>query len=68
MGKIHAVCLQMLAKGIIGLDVSSSANVGTDKFTNADVIVTLPNAKAEDDGVELHAYSLPECWEGMSTM
>ena len=68
MGRIHALCLQMMAKGIIGFAPASSANVRTDKFSNANVVVTLPNATAGEDGVLLHAYSLPESWHGMTTV
>ena len=68
MGPIHALCLQLLGRGIIGLHSSDSSKIGTDKFDENDVVVRLLDAVDESDPDQcLHpAYTLNERWNGMT--
>ena len=68
MGQIHGLCLQMLARGIIGLRSSDPSKVGTDKFDENDVVVCLLDAVDETDPDKClqPAYTLPERWHGMT--
>ena len=45
MSQAHAVCLQMVAKGIILMNVTDRTKVGTDKITRKNLAVTCPRAK-----------------------
>ena len=64
MGQIHALALQLLANGIIGLVVEDQTKIGTDKLNQDHTGVTLLNAKNGD--VMLPAYFVGSCWKGMN--
>ena len=64
MGQIHALALQLLANGIIGLVVEDQTKIGTDKLNQDHTGVTLLNAK--NGHVMLPAYFVDSCWKGMN--
>ena len=66
--QIHAVCLQMVAGGILALKVKDATKVGTDKLNGAHLCVVCPNAKYAKDGNTLcaPAYMRDECWKGFN--
>ena len=43
MGPIHALVLQLIAKGIVALGISDSTKMGTAKLKDNDVMLYLPN-------------------------
>ena len=63
-----AVCLQMVAKGIISMNVTDRTKVGTDKITRKDVAVTCPRAKRCVDGDECWCpgFMADELWEELN--
>jgi hypothetical protein len=65
MGPIHALALQMLAKGIIELYVSDTTKIGTDKISDSHVLIRIPNAK-DEHGTILSAHGIRGLWDGMS--
>ena len=54
MSQVHAVCLQMIARGIISMNVTDRTKVGTEKITRTDLTVTWSRIKLNVDG--------DECW------
>ena len=68
MGQVHAVCLQMIAKGIISLNVTDRTKVGTDKIEKKHLAVTCPRAKRNVDGDECWCpgFMVDELWEGLN--
>mmetsp|Transcript_15257 Transcript_15257/g.32285 ORF Transcript_15257/g.32285 Transcript_15257/m.32285 type:complete len:390 (+) Transcript_15257:1064-2233(+) len=66
MRSLHALCLQLIAKGIVQLDTLEAPKIGTDKFGVKDVVVFLGNG-VDDDGVTMPAYSIRSKWKGLTT-
>ena len=50
VGQIHALCLQLIAAGIISLAVTDRSRIGTDKMSSKVVAVTCPNVRRAKDG------------------
>ena len=65
MVPIHALCLQMVAKGIIALDVSDKTKVGTEDLQSSHVVITSRTGKTAD-GNDMLAQSIVENWKGLS--
>ena len=67
--QIHAVCLQMVAAGMIAFRVKDQEKLGTDKVSKADLSVFCPNVEVEvgDRMVWVVGYQSDECWEGFNT-
>ena len=61
MGPIHALALQLLAKGIIELKVSDQIKVGTDNLNDTHIIVDLANA-CDSEGITMPAFCMEESW------
>ena len=51
MGQVHALCLQMIAKGIIELKVNNKTNIGTDEMTRGELSVACPIVKRVRNGL-----------------
>ena len=68
MSQVHAACLQVVAKGIISMNVTDRTKVGTDKITRKDVAVTCPRAKRCVDGDECWCpgFMVDKLWEGLN--
>ena len=68
MGQVHAVCLQMIAKGIIALNVTDRTKVGTGQVAKKHLAVTCPRAKRIVDGDECWCpgFMVDELWEGLN--
>ena len=68
MSQVHAICLQMVAKEIISMNVTDRTKVGTDKITRKDVVMTYPRAKRCVDGDECWCpgFMVDELWEGLN--
>ena len=64
-GQFHALAIQLLAKGIIGLDIPDNNKVGTNKLTGEHIRITLPNA-VDSDGLVLPAYMVQTSYENLS--
>ena len=67
-GQINAVCLQLIAAGIVSLKVTDTSKIGTEKITAKDIVVICPNDKAIRDG---RVYCRPtmyvdNLWEGFN--
>lgn len=65
MGPIHALVLQLLAKGILALGVLDMTKIGKKEFSAQHVSFTLPNA-TDGDGILMPAYMMDERWAGMN--
>ena len=65
MGPIHALALQLLAKGIIELKVSDQTKVGTDNLNGTHIIVGLANA-CNSEGITMLDFCMEESWSGLS--
>jgi len=71
-GQFHALAIQLLAKDIIGFEVTDTSKVATNKLTADHIGITLSNAK-DSDGRMLPAYMIENsykyltCVECMST-
>ena len=57
--------MQLLAKGIIGLDIPDNNKVGTNKLTGEHVRITLLNA-VDSDGLVLPAYMVQNSYKNLS--
>ena len=68
MGQVHALCLQMIAKGIIVLKVDDKTKVGTDKTTRRELAATCPIVKRARNGLTYcyESYRMDEMWEGIN--
>ena len=64
MGQIHGLALQLLAKGIIGLDVEDKSKIGTPHLGKKNLVIKLLNA--DDDGMSMPAYLLTNAFDGMN--
>jgi len=66
--QMHAVCLQMIAGGLLALKVKDATKVGTDKLNGTHMWVVYPNANYAKDGNTLcaPAYMRDECWKGFN--
>ena len=67
-GQIHAVCLQLIAAGIVSLKVTDTSKIGTEKITAKDIVVICLNDKKIRDG---RVYCRPamyvdDLWEGFN--
>ena len=67
MSQYHALALQLIAKGVIGLTVTETAKIGTNKISTDNIAITLPNA-TDGDGIILPAYMLDQVYAGMTTL
>lgn len=65
-GPIHGLVLQLLAKRIIGLTVSDTTKVGTDKLMKRHLIARLLNS--DDDGMSMPSYLMDNAFSGMNIM
>lgn len=65
-GQIHGLALQLVAKGIIKLDVSDKTKIGTKHFKVDDVCISLPVTKV--NGVPLPAYAIDDSYSGLNTI
>jgi len=64
-GQFHALAIQLLAKGIIGLDIPDNNKAGTNKLTGEHIRITLPNA-VDSDGLVLPAYMVQNSYKNLS--
>lgn len=64
MFQIHALVLQLIAKGIIALSISDTSKIGTNELCGKHLIVALPNA--DHDGTIKPVYLVDKCWEGLN--
>ena len=64
MAPIHALVLQLLAKGILALGVLDTTKIGKKKSSAAHVSMTLPTSM--DGDIALPAYMIDSNWEGMN--
>ena len=67
MGQYHALVLQLIAKGVIGLDVSETSKIGTNKLSTDNIGIILPNA-SNGDGIILPVYMLDHVYAGMTSL
>ena len=65
MGPIHALVLQLLSKGILGLGVNDIKKIGKKSLSTNNVTMTLPFA-INEEGMKLPAYFLTQKWVGMN--
>ena len=56
----------LVASGIVALQVEDKSKIGTDKLTQNDVYVTLPNG-VDTDGLSLPAYMIPSYYDNLNT-
>jgi len=61
-GQFHALAIQLLAKGIIGLEVTDTSKLGTNKLTADHLGITLPNVM-DSDGLMLPAYMIKNSYK-----
>ena len=68
VGNIHALCLQLIAAGIISLAVTDPSRIGTDKMSSKIVVVTCQNVKRKkDDNTYCYpGYMVDDLWEGFN--
>ena len=68
MGQIHAILLQLIAKGVIALKVKDPTKIRTPKILVSDLSVTTPNAKCVKRGMTLlsPAYLVDKYWDGIN--
>ena len=64
VGQIHGLALQLLAKGIIGMDVPDKSKIGTTNLGKKHLVLKLLNA--DDDGMSMPAYLLSNAFDGMN--
>ena len=67
MGQYHALALQLVAKGVISLEVNDTSKIGTNKLNTDHIGITLPNA-SDGDGIMLPAYMLDHVYAGLTSM
>ena len=65
MGPIHALVLQLLAKGIISVGVSDVSKIGSDKLNATHIVITLPNA-IDSEGITMPAHMIEDLWDGLN--
>lgn len=67
--QIHAVCLPMVAAGMISFKVKDQTKLGSEKVSKADLSVFCPNmeVKVGDCMLWVVGYQSDECWEGFNT-
>ena len=68
VGQIHALCLQLIAAGIISLAVTDRSKIGTDKMSSKIVAVKCQNVKRKkDDNTYCYpGYMVDDLWEGFN--
>ena len=64
MGQIHALALQPVERGIIGLKVCGTSKIGSSHLGGKHLLVKLPNII--EDGIPLHAYYVDSCWDRLT--
>eukprot|EP00956_Cyclotella_meneghiniana_P033009 scaffold92750_cov52-Cyclotella_meneghiniana.AAC.2 len=64
-GPIHALCLQLFAKGIIHLDISNHTKIGTETIMDKDVSIKL-SMGVDSSGISLPAYTIDDYWKGIN--
>ena len=65
MGPIHALLLQLVAKGIISVSISDVSKIGTDKLISKHVVICLSNT-VDADGITMPAHMIDSLWEGLT--
>ena len=65
MGQLHALGLQLIAKGIVQLVPKDSSKIGTDKFSDGDVYLRLGNG-VNERGRRMPSYLINSNWEGLN--
>ena len=65
---MHALCLQLIAAGIISLVVTDRSKIGTDKMSSKIVAVTCPTVKQTQNGNTYcyPGYMVDALWEGFN--
>ena len=66
-GQYHALALQLVANDIIQLEMINNSKIGTNKISNDDFHITLPNTKCTD-GIMLPAYMVSSSYNCMTTV
>ena len=64
-GPIHALMLQLVARGIIEMAVSDKTKIGTDNISIKHLVLTLP-ITTNGDGDATLTYTMDEAWEGLN--
>lgn len=62
---VHALCLQLFAKGIINLGVTNTSKIGTETIMNKDVCITLA-VGSDSEGITQPAYIIDNYWNGIN--
>ena len=70
MGQMHAVTLQLLAKGIIELTVTNRTKIGTPKLKVTDVTIKTANVNIvwANRTYYTPAYAVDKYWEGIQLL
>ena len=67
IGQYHALALQLVAKGVIGLDVTETSKIGTNKLTTDHIGLIFLNA-SDGDEIILPAYMLDHMYAGLTSL
>ena len=67
MSQYHALALQLIAKGVIGLNVTENSKIGTNKISTDNIGIMLLNG-TDRDGIILPAYMLDQVYDGLTTL
>ena len=69
-GQIHALFLQLIAKGIITYDVKDHTKIGTEKLRQDDLFLICPKKRVMVEGIKCcrPGYVVDSMWEGMNLM
>ena len=62
---VHALCLQLFARGIINLGVNNTSLIGTESIRDKDVCITLAIG-TDDSGITQPAYTIDNYWNGIN--
>ena len=65
MGPIHALALQMFARGIINIVVTKNDKVGTNKLQNEHFAVIM-TFREDNKGALVPSYTIPSIWKGFN--
>ena len=68
MGQIHALYLQLIAKGIINYDVKDRSKIGTERLKQDDLFLICPKMKFVTNGIQccLPGYMVNSLWDGLN--
>ena len=67
MGPFHGLALQLLAKGIVALEVEDKSKLGTKKIVQNDLILTLPEG-VDEFGDIFPAFMTDVAYNGLDSV